>query len=135
METSTCNHENRHSDHFLSPVFGEVFHYQTHFASMIAFELLGAQDAELATQVLATDDFDIKQSLSKVALVRQWVPLCQNSDRMRAQGEGHGRGCCFPRTRTLRTNVAPPMVLADGVVVVQEWPDEAERWSGGPHPR
>ena len=49
----------------------------THFwSSMIVFVLLGAQDARLAMQVLATDDFDTKQSVSKVALMRQSVVGC-----------------------------------------------------------
>ena len=113
METSTCKHEDRHSDHFLSPVFGDVFHHQTHFASStVAFVLLGAQDARLAMQVLAMQDFEIKQSLSKVALVRQsvvgWVgaalsELGKDAGSVRRAWRREGwEGCCSPRTQTLR---------------------------------
>ena len=55
-------------------LFGDVLNSLTHFwSSLIAFVSLGAQDAPLVTQVLATDAFDVRQSLNKVPLVRQSV--------------------------------------------------------------
>ena len=98
---------------FSSQCLGNVFHYQTHLASStVAFVLLGAQDARLATQVLAMKDFDIRQGLSKVALVRQsvvgWVgagvsELGQDAARFAGRGGGRdGRAAVPPRIQTLR---------------------------------
>ena len=74
---------------------------------------LGAQDARLATQVLATEAFDVRQSLSKVALVRQsvvgWVgaALSELSDRMRARFAGHWEGLLFPAHKDVAPEIAP----------------------------
>ena len=97
---------------------------------------LGAQDARLATQVLGTEAFGIKQSLSKVALVRQsvagWVgaAVSELSDRMRARFAGHWEGLLFPPHKDFAPKVAQ-VAPADGSVEVQEW----RRWSGAPYPR
>ena len=42
-ETSTCKHEDRHSDHFMFPVSGDVLNYQTHLgSSLIEFSIMSS---------------------------------------------------------------------------------------------
>ena len=65
-------------------------------------------------QVLATEDFDIKQSLSKMALVLQSVGWVGAALSELGQDACAGRRAWFPTHKDFAPEVALPMVPADG---------------------
>ena len=100
-ETSTCKHEDRHSDHFLFPVFGDVFHYQTRLgSSLFAFVSLKAQDVRFGDAGTRNGGFRRQtkpQQSGAGAPVSGGLGRCRFVrilERMRARFAGHGRGCC-----------------------------------------